>query len=156
MNWHIEIELKANRYLPGWLMLLIDGVEVLRTPCLGIADRQAAAAHGNALALERLPYGDTPTGGYTAVLEAVPNTPDDQHSLGDYFIRLIPVEGDALVAGQCGRIDLGIHAGTPSSNPNLMGGLRCTHGCIRTYPEPMALIASKIIGTGTVSIREVE
>ena len=158
MNWHIDIELKANRYLPGWLILLIDGLEVLRTPCLGIADRQAAAQHGNPSADPLHENGDTPTGEYTGRWIALHPPAFSERSYGTSgAIELTPVSGDCLIAQQNGRSGLLIHSGDLGTNPNVLAGLRPTHGCCRVGPTGMDSIMTALQskGPGTVSIREI-
>jgi hypothetical protein len=113
----IRITLPPDRTLPGRLTYA-----QITVPCLGKADNARAAVHGNPKRNPVHPWGDTPTGRYAparAVWFAT-RTP-----LGEAWLPLEGVHGDALTARHNGRTGLGIHAGRGS------GRLVPTYGCVR-------------------------
>ena len=156
MNWKIEVVLDKNRWNPGWLTLTVDGAEALNAICIGIADRQDAASHGNPTADMLKPYGDTPTGLYSACWEALDPAEFAPHSYGvSGCIALTPQSGACMSAAKNGRINLLIHSGDPGFDPNRFGGLRPTNGCVRVGAEAMAKISETVQGAGTVEVTEV-
>ena len=91
-------------------------------PCLGKADNAKAKANDNSTRNSLYPWGDTPTGIYA------PTHPvwlDKKTQLGEAWIPIIGISGDALRAVKNGRTGLGIHAGRGSDK------LKPTYGCLR-------------------------
>jgi hypothetical protein len=137
MTTNIRVIVGANRFEPCALELR-DGAGVLirRYHCVARADRAGAQAHGNPAASPLLPYGDTPTGGYTVSGPMQTGTPD--HPVGRYgpngFMRLAPVSGDAMLARENGREGLLIHGG----HLDARGRMRPTNGCVRLHDDDMA------------------
>ena len=114
---NIRITLSPDRTQPGELSYNRKSL-----PCLGKADNTRAAAHGNSRRDPVHPWGDTPTGLYAParVVWFAARTP-----LGEAWLPLEGVHGDALTARHNGRTGLGIHAGRGS------GRLVPTYGCVR-------------------------
>ena len=95
---------------------------IYEVPCLGKADNAKAKTHKNPTRDPLLPWGDTPTGVYA------PTHPvwlDKKTQLGEAWIPIIGISGDALRAVKNGRTGLGIHAGRGSDK------LKPTYGCLR-------------------------
>ena len=120
-NWRqllkILITLPADRAQPGKLTY-----DQRTVPCLGKADNARAMANGNPMRDPTFPWGDAPTGLYAS---ARPVWFATRTPLGEAWIPLDGVQGDALAARHNGRTGLGIHAGRGS------GRLIPTYGCIR-------------------------
>ena len=149
----IEIDLPHNRVIPGKLSAIDDRGTLIfgPVPCLGKADGQDAALHGNPSRDPTQLFGDTPTGTYS-VDELVdhPATETDLHTYGIHpSIVLNPLSGQALVAKEQGRTGLMIHGGAPSAT----GGLRPTHGCVRLSEEDQgSLVAQLPVDLQSVSV----
>lgn len=109
--------------------------------CLGKADNPAATKHGNPDRDQLKPYGDTPTGEYTAALcvnaGGISPTASDLRSFGPHKrLMLTPKSGNALEAAKNGRGGLMGHGGALATG----GGLRPTDGCVRFDDDTMAVI----------------
>ena len=154
----IQVQLHQNRALPGTFQVSSDdGLSVLLgpVPCLGKADNNDAAQHGNPSRDPTRPFGDTPTGSYTIVAIVSHSGETDLHTYGAFpSLLLDPQSGQALVAKQAGREGLMIHGGAPAAG----GGLRPTHGCIRLSEASqqglIQLIGSAPLNTLTVTVSQ--
>lgn len=131
----IEINLPANRNLPGWLRILdATGASLFGCACLGKADNLEARRRGNPNRDPLKPYGDTPLGQWRGRISPKPMA--DTRTYGIHpVIMLTPVGGDALAAHDLGRRGIWIHGGALR-----IGSLRPTYGCIRVANEHMAAI----------------
>ena len=143
----IQVVLHHDRLRPGALTVLPDagGAALLGpVPCLGRADNEAAALHGNPDRDPKRSFGDTPTGEYR-VAKTVPHSGEtDIHSYGAHpSLLLDPQTGDALLAKQAKREGLMIHGGAPST----AGGLRPTHGCIRLSEDNQLALLNAVGAT---------
>lgn len=127
----IFVELPQNRKKLGTIWC-----GELEAPCYGKADQAAATRVGNSQRNQLLRNGDTPTGKYVAEVgkTKIPSRTYGKHPI----IRLIPKEGNALLAARNGRAGLLIHGGEPSSS----GGLRPTYGCLRVSEETQAALVA--------------
>ena len=90
--------------------------------CLGKSDNGTAARNSNPARNPLFPWGDLPIGEFEKT-RAV--WFDKKTRLGEAWIPIEGVAGDALEAKKNGRYGLGIHAGRGS------GQLVPTHGCLR-------------------------
>lgn len=115
------------------LFFVLDGADgIIYGPvrCRGEADNAAAASHDNIQEDPTRPFGDHPSGLYR--IELVVDVPEgDQGTYGPHFLKLEPLEGEALRAGERGRTGIGIHGGRPGPK-GTSNELRATHGCLRT------------------------
>jgi hypothetical protein len=128
----VRVFLPKDRTLPG-ILLARDGDRELAFRCLGKSDNLAAVRAGNAARDPLKPFGDTPTGAYTAQL--IPPGAD-AHSYGpNPRFLLTPVSGDAVSAARSG---LELHGGAHGPD----GILRPTEGCLRADDETLARLAS--------------
>lgn len=139
----VKLPPRTARQSPGTLRLLEEstGVELLACPCLGKADGQAAAAAGNPSRDPTKAEGDTPTGVYAAakLLPIAPSDPNHDH-MGDWFLPLIGISGDAMRAKNNGRHGLAIHAGRGDDR------LVPTHGCLRIRTLDMTALKDALAG----------
>ena len=94
----------------------------LRMDCYAKSDNGMAGKKDNPRRNPLFPWGDAPTGVFkrTSVIWFDTKTP-----VGEAWIPIEGVSGDALTAKQNGRYGLGIHAGRGS------GRLMPTYGCLR-------------------------
>lgn len=150
----LESTLPADRTRPGELRVVGDGAPSATDPaasgpwrCLGKADNQSAAQHGNPARDPTLPFGDHPTGDYALV--AIHRFDEASSKYGPGWISLDPTGGDALTAERNGRFGLLIHGGRLRD-----GALRPTFGCLRvdnaTVRALLELWDAGTIGPGTV------
>jgi hypothetical protein len=154
----IQVVLHKDRTQPGRFQALADAAPtVLFGPvaCLGKADNNDAALHGNPTRDSKRQFGDTPTGTYHVTAMVPHSGESDLHTYGAFpSLLLDPQSGDALLAKVAGREGLMIHGGAPSAT----GGLRPTHGCIRLTEDSqnklIALIATASLSSLTVSVSE--
>ena len=137
----IHITLPSDRALPGKLTY-----ERRTVPCLGKADNARAVANANPTRDPTHPWGDAPTGLYAP---ARPVWLATRTPLGEAWIPLDGVQGDALTARHNGRTGLGIHAGRG------IGRLVPTYGCIRLRARDFYGILSAI-GDRRVDVEIVE
>ena len=139
----IDISLPLNRWRRGQVRLLDDeGVVILTAECLGKADGGKAKAEGNADRDPAQPWGDTPTGKFAP---AKVQWFDKRLNVGEAWIPLEGVSGQALEAKGNGRTGLGIHAARGS------GKLVATHGCVRMLARDLFQMFVAI-GDRTVNI----
>lgn len=152
--WSMLIRLPDDRTQAGQLQLRDRGGRlVFFCPCLGrsagifdavtgTAARLRAAATTNVPASkpagtvrrDRLAYrGDTPLGDYAPTFVTTLARPIT--GIGNLWVGLDPVAGEALAAEQAGRRGLGIHGGRGET-------LRPTHGCIRLKDSDMEGLAA--------------
>lgn len=161
MKYTILFALLKDRLQPGKASIVdVNGNVALGPwPCLGCCDSVAAAQHGNPTSDPLKPWGNTPTGDYgIATLLAHGGAEQNLHSYGPFqTLSLIGVAGDALTAtGSSKPVRTGIeaHAGDPSPS----GGLRVTHGCLRSSNLDQSLmitfVRSKLIGNFIVRVTE--
>ena len=105
-------------------------VDEFECRCFCKSDTAAAVAAGNPTRDPKKKDGDMPCGAYTATVGEVEQP---EHSYGPHpVIRLMPIEGDALIRAKNeglkpGKLGLLLHSGPL----NAQGKLRPTHGCIR-------------------------
>lgn len=132
--WSMLIRLPEDRTQAGRLELRDRGGRVVFScPCLGRSAGIFDAVTGR-VRRDRLAYrGDTPLGDYaptfvTALAKSITG-------IGNLWVGLDPVGGEALAAEQAGRRGLGIHGGRGET-------LRPTHGCIRLKDSDMAGLAA--------------
>lgn len=141
---HIHIALYPDRARPGLLTAYAQGVPAAGFACLG-----RSAGDWKNPARDPLRYrGHTPTGDYARTF--VSRLAKPVLGIGDLWIGLDPISGQALQAEEAGRTGLGIHGGRGDSI------LRMTHGCIRLFDRDMrrlAEIAGKARFTVTIDER---
>lgn len=132
----VFVTLPHDRATTGFIMLIAGG-KTLAGPfrVLGKADDEMAAKKGNPDRDPTQPFGDTPTGDYTATLgtRAASYGPNG-------VIELSPASGNALTAEENGRDGLLIHGG----KPNKLGKLRPTYGCLRVADDDMGIIMNAL------------
>jgi hypothetical protein len=157
----IRFELKKERLLIGraWVIDPAGAAVLGPWPCLGKADGAAAKAHGNPTRDPKLPWGDTPTGTFSIVsLVRHANTEQDVHSYGpSKSLLLAGLIGDAALRDPEKHLDgIECHGGDPSP----IGGLRPTHGCLRSSNEDQAKLIALVESLGAencrVEVTEVE
>jgi hypothetical protein len=154
MKYTIFFDLHKNRMMPGKASIVDANGEVKLGPwpCLGCCDSTAAAAHGNPGCDPLQPWGNTPTGDYAiagllnhGTLEA------NLHSYGPWdTLMLVGTTGDARTATNGAppdRTGIEAHAGDPSST----GGLRVTHGCLRSSNADQKPMVDFIKNAGIVN-----
>jgi hypothetical protein len=118
--------------------------------CLGKADDAMAAKKRNKLRDPRRPYGDTPTGTWTARLGVIQR---EARTYGPYaVIMLWPESGQAKEAYEPPnpRSGIWIHGGDLNSNRQL----RPTFGCIRVSNETMARLVELLNQNGRIATLE--
>jgi hypothetical protein len=111
-------------------------------PCLGKADNARAMDKGNPTRSRHFPYGDTPTGRYAATRFVI-----FQHRhprLGNGWIPLEGIDGEAREAAMNGRTGLGIHGGRGDMLPP-------TYGCLRMRDRDLADLADAL-GNSAVTV----
>src|SRR5262245_23174974 len=147
MSYEIVVTLPADRSKSGSIELRDGRGNTVAGPfpCLGLADRSAADAHGNHDRIPTLPYGNTPTGDYSIdrIVDSSAGTRlGDARSQSGYLsygregvIVMTPTSGDAL-----SRPGIWIHSGDLSGG----GELRPTNGCIRVEPGTMTRLRDGI------------
>lgn len=134
----ILVSLPTDRTKLGTLVVHDENGVVVAGPfeADGKADNAAAIAAGNASRDPEHPMGDTPLGEYTGMLGYETDSPAARRSYGQPdasgaipIIKLTPQPGNtqAWRAELHHRSGLAIHCG----DPNSMGGIRPTHGCVR-------------------------
>jgi hypothetical protein len=126
-------------------------------PCLAIADRGAAAQHGNPTSDPLLQYGNTPIGVYSLTLIPA-SDPSNFHAYGPNKRWLLtPISGDGVKAeGAPGmRAGLLIHGGDLNSAYVQWKGLRPTYGCIRMSDGDIAKTVQlyESLNPGRVTLR---
>lgn len=130
VSHHIVITLPENRYNPGSLSVYDnEGTKLFWCMCLGKADNGKARREGNPTRDPLKQYGDTPTGTYEKT--RIVRLPEGRVGIGEYWITLDPIGGDAQIAEDNGRHSLGIHGGR--GNDRLVPTL----GCIRAADKHM-------------------
>jgi hypothetical protein len=138
--------LPKDRFRPGHFFVLEGDSYVLGPEwCRGEADDAGAVAHGKpAEDPPRSHGGDHPEGLYR-VLEVLEVCGADRERFGPFFIRLEPLDGEALRAKEAGRSGFGIHGGKPGQKgtPNQ---LRATYGCLRVSNGVVAVLAGMLKG----------
>lgn len=138
------IRLPADRMLPGTACLADfspGAMWAYAAPCLGRAAQELANIAGNPGRLSTRPSGDTPYGEYQP-MAFVQHLPRNER-IGEWWLPLVPLSGDALVAHENGRRGLGLHAARGD------GMLVPTEGCVRvwdaTLGELRGLAAGRVI-----------
>jgi len=126
----IDIKLPKDRAKTG--LLFCDD---LRMQCYGKSDNETAAKNDNPRRNPLFPWGDIPSGQYgkTNLVWLSTKTP-----VGEAWIPIEGIGGDALTAKQNGRHGLGIHAGRGS------GRLIATYGCLRLTAKDFYTLALHI------------
>lgn len=150
----IRVELKKERLKIGSARVVdATGATVLGPwPCLGQCDRHAAAAHGNPDLDPKLPWGPTPTGEFKiASLVRHARTEQDLHSYGpSKSLLMAGVSGDAALRDPEKNLDgIEMHGGEASP----IGGLRVTHGCLRSSDENQAALAKLVEDWGVENFK---
>lgn len=137
----ILIKLRRDRELLGSLMI---GEE--SWPCLAKSDNQAARARKNPQRNPLYSHGDTPTGKYEWAFEKEPWEP--RQAYGPYPpIRLLPIDGQALLAARNGRSGFAIHGGRRTED----GTLKPTWGCVRVAEKDMEAIIAHLQQAGVTN-----
>lgn len=141
--FRIKIFLPADRARAGVLRVFKGPTQeyMMDRPCLGKADNARAAKAGNPTRDPALPYGDTPTGEF-AVSRYFPFA-ETHPRIGDGWIPMTGLSGQAEDAVRGGRTGLGIHAGR--GNDRLVP----TYGCVRLLDSDMAWLA-KLVGDSEI------
>lgn len=105
----------------------------------GEADNTNAKSHDNEREDPTQPYGDHPTGLYR--IDTVTNVEEAKlDTYGKFFIKLDPLNGEALKAKEQGRTGLGIHAGKLHEDHRL----RETFGCLRIDADTLEYFVDRI------------
>lgn len=141
----MKIMLPEDRAKPG-ILRLFEGPQqtlVFDAQCLGKADNLRAADKGNPARDPARPYGDTPTGEYGPTRWFPFAQPHPR--MGDGWIPLSGISGQAEDAVRNGRTGLGIHAGRGD------GRLVPTYGCVRMRDADMARLA-EIVGDREIRV----
>ncbi len=129
----ISIQFKKDRGKLG--ILTCASIQAFSVPCLGIADRGAAAQHGNAASDPMKPWGNTPLGAWSSMLRSLEWSEQNEHSYGapDPVTNLIyvlalqphfPLERDGIL----------IHGGDLNPTFTSWDG-SATHSWLRTHCE---------------------
>jgi hypothetical protein len=137
----IEVSLPIFRQRHGYMILKEDDA-IIGGPwkCLGKSDNLRAARANNPTRDPLRIKGDTPLGTYHT--RGV--SPANIIGIGDRWIALDPVSGDALTAKMNGRRGLGIHGGR--GNDRLVP----TEGCVRLFNIDFLTLAELMDGNGAV------
>lgn len=132
--WSMLIRLPEDRTQAGRLELRDRaGRVVFSCACLGRSAGIFDAVTGR-VRRDRLAYrGDTPLGEYAPTFVTALAKPIT--GIGNLWVGLDPVAGEALEAELAGRRGLGIHGGRGET-------LRPTHGCIRLKDSDMKALAA--------------
>lgn len=140
----IKVELNSNRTLGGILVVKKNNGQQhgYGLSVLGKAAFNDAAQHGNPLAEQIRPYGDTPTGTYRILAVTNFGSPyTDTRKYGNQgVIKLEPQTGNALIARNNGRTGILIHGGDLGAG----GQLRRTNGCLRMANDELAYLKQLI------------
>ena len=154
MNLTLNVSLKQDRTKLGYATMVdADGTVLLDTvPVLAKADNATAAAHGNPDRDPQKPYGDTPTGLWTATV--IPPG-GDEHAYGPIRrLLLAPKSGPCTTAK---RESIECHGGDLNMAYLQWKYLRPTHGCLRFTNSDIATItqlASTCGGETLVNVEE--
>lgn len=127
----LQVTLPVNRDKLGTIELidLATGLAAWGPAyCYGRADHGTAARHGNPGADQSLPYGNTPTGGYSVTSRRHVSAAEAPKYGAQDALRIDGVTGRAMVRKANGTHDLLIHGGRPTMGASL---LRSTNGCLR-------------------------
>ena len=133
-NLRLNVLLRKNRNLPGWLRVEVDGSPRAEFRVLGRGSTTVSGKPtGNPTLNPFANAGNTPTGDYVSP-EVVSTDGWSRDSYGAWgAVRLKPIGGDALVAERLGRKGLLIHGGAPGK----FDGYRSTKGCLRLHNADM-------------------
>lgn len=149
----IEITLPRDRTQPGRLVVFgPNGTQLGSFPALGKADNQEAARRGNPTRNPLRPFGDTPTGTWSAKVGKV--MPDTSTYGLHPVIYLWPTGGDALTSHSPlnRRTGIWLHGGSLGA----AGQLRPTYGCIRVHDGTMARLHGWIRQYGPITNLEIK
>jgi hypothetical protein len=153
VKYIIFFNLQRNRMLPGKAYIVDADGQVLLGPWsgLGCCDSTAAAAHENPTCDPLKSWGNTPTGDYDVTALLNHGTLEaNVHSYGPWdTLMLDGRSGDAYAAthGTGVRSGLEAHAGDPSA----AGGLRVTHGCLRSFNADQKALAEFVKAKGVAN-----
>ena len=133
-------ELPLDREAEGRFTVFSDEGAILYGPvrCRGEADDTEERRHGTSDDDAIHQHGDHPFGGYRVIAVEQNKTP--ARSYGPFFLRLVPLNGEALTAWHAGRRGLGIHGGDLGDGTVL----RPTYGCLRADNETMEAVAKLV------------
>lgn len=147
--YRIKIYLPADRRRKGVLRVFRGPTQeyMMDAPCLGKADNGRAAKAGNPDRDPALPYGDTPAGEYAPAKYV--RFAEPRPRIGEGWIPMTGISGQAGDAVRGGRTGLGIHAGRGD------GRLVPTYGCLRMLDRDMAWLA-KLVGGDEILIEVFE
>ena len=147
--FRIKIYLPAIRARQGILRLFRGPTQeyMMDAPCLGKADNARAAKANNLTRDPALPYGDTPTGEYAVTRYFGFAEPHPR--IGNGWIPITGISGQAEDAVEGGRTGLGIHAGRGDDR------LIPTYGCVRMLDRDMAWMA-KLVGQEEIRVEVFE
>lgn len=141
----LHSRLPRNRDGEGQFWVVGDDQRLLLGPvrCRGEADNANAARANNVIEDPTRVGGDHPGGRYRLVRAVSFHESDREHWLtyGPWFFRLDPIEGEALLAKQAGRVGLGLHGGAPGPGDTL----RPTFGCLRLFNDAVIALATLIL-----------
>ncbi len=147
MNLTLKIDLWKDRMRLGAAHITSAAGEELLTglECLGVADNQAAIAHGNPSKDPLRPFGNTPVGLYHGVI--IGAAVGDPNGYGtERRILIVPKSGPCVLAEAepNNRAGLLCHGGALNPNYKAWHGLRPTFGCIRFSDMGMKAILSVV------------
>ena len=134
-------ELPLDREAEGRFTVFSDEGAVLYGPrrCCGEADDTEEQRHGTADDDPVHLFGDHPYG--QSRITAVEPNKQPWRSYGPFFVRLLPISGEALRGWEEGRRGLGLHGGDLGPDSTL----RPTYGCLRCDNETMEAVVKLLM-----------